>query len=143
MQAVRGWVDLLGVPYSVWRLGGRHAPEGAASWEGQPVVLGMVPSSLNRCTFPKVLARDWAFVATALSPAVQYSFPSGPKWMAPPLWLPALRLPSLAMDTALPGTATSPLAVYRTTRLYAGGPGSVKLGVGAWGVKETGEGGGG
>jgi hypothetical protein len=48
--------------------------------------------------------------------------PSGPKCIAPPLWLVALlRLLRSKSTTSLPAAATSPFAVKRLTRLWIAG----------------------
>jgi hypothetical protein len=48
--------------------------------------------------------------------------PSGPKCIAPPLWLVALlRLLRSKSTTSLPATATSPFAVKRLMRLCIAG----------------------
>ena len=80
--------------------------------------VGMVPSLLRRSIFPSRFASVCAFALLAFSPTAAYSFPSGPKASAPPLWFVALlRLSRSRITTSLPGWATSPFAVKRLMRL--------------------------
>src|SRR5205823_230012 len=52
--------------------------------------VGMEPSGLMRCILPFLTVTSWELAALALSPMLIYSLPSGPKWILPPLWLPAV-----------------------------------------------------
>ena len=62
---------------------------------------------------------SWPFRERALSPTATYSFPSGPKWSAPPLWFGAVESGGRSkMTCSLPATATSPDAVKRLMRLW-------------------------
>ena len=80
-----------------------------------------------RSSLPSGVESDWALAGWAFSPTAMYSFPSAPKWMAPPLWLPAeLRAGRSKTSTSLPGTAVSPAAVNRLTWLWGEGEGSVQ-----------------
>ncbi len=50
---------------------------------------GREPSLRIRSTFPALLSFLCELAGFAASPVTAYSFPSGPKWMTPPLWFPA------------------------------------------------------
>ena len=76
-----------------------------------------------RSTLPSRLVRVCAFAPLALSPTATYSLPSVPNRSAPPLWLVAAESGSRSSRTvSLPGTATSPFAVNRLTRLCGAPP---------------------
>ena len=77
----------------------------------------MLPSLLIRSILPRRLLSVWAFDDTAFSPTATYNLPSGPKFIAPPLWLVALRFSRSISTTSLPAATTSPLAVRRLIRL--------------------------
>jgi hypothetical protein len=92
----------------------RFAPEVVPVMVGKEVGLseGIVPSLLIRSILPRRLVINCELALFAFSPTATYSLPSGPKYMAPPLWLVAvLRLSRSSTLNAEPATATSPLAV--------------------------------
>src|SRR3954470_16474488 len=65
--------------------------EGSAPvWVNTGLSGGMVPSGLMRCILPFLTVTFWELAASALSPMLTYSLPSGPKWILPPLWLLAV-----------------------------------------------------
>src|SRR5437762_1339115 len=65
--------------------------EGTAPvWVKTGLLGGIEPSGLIRCILPFLTVTFWELAASALSPMDMYSLPSGPKWILPPLWLPAV-----------------------------------------------------
>ncbi len=74
------------------------------AWLKKGLSVGMDPSALMRSILPSRLERVCEFAPLAFSPTAMYSLSSGPKCMAPPLWLVAedrgLRSRS---TTSLPG----------------------------------------
>src|SRR5207247_4814685 len=62
----------------------------APVWVNTGLSGGMEPSGLMRCILPFLTVTSWELAALALSPMLMYSLPSGPKWILPPLWLPAV-----------------------------------------------------
>src|SRR5262245_58459137 len=55
---------------------------------------GIVASVLMRRILPRRLLIDWLLAEFAFSPTATYSLPSGPNWIAPPLWFVAEESPS-------------------------------------------------
>src|SRR5262249_62001001 len=85
---------------------------------GGGVSAGMPPALAFLGILRSRFGSDCEFGGFAFSPTATYSFPSGPKWMAPPLWFVAPESGSRSrILTSLPGTATSPFAVKRLTWL--------------------------
>ena len=87
---------------------------------------GTVPSEFTRRIFPSGVSNDAELVERKLSPTATYNFLSGPKFKPPELCNPASPSAGKSNTTnSLPGTAVSPLAVNRLTRLCGTGVGTV------------------